>query len=61
MANSIQCLSASAFLRKHTANALAFVLLVVAVPLGFLTITLIAACLSLFWTVRWLYEADTRA
>lgn len=41
---------------KQLRLASAFLLLCIAIPLGFVTITCIAACLSLFWTVRWLYE-----
>ncbi len=51
-----RCSFRSSFWKKPTRNTLALALLAVAIPLGFLTITLLAACLSLFWITRWLYE-----
>ncbi len=51
-----RCSSVSSFSKKPIRNTLGLALLAVAIPLGFLTITLIAACLSLFWITRWLYE-----
>jgi hypothetical protein len=56
MADMILCSSPSSFWKKPIARLGALGLVSLGIPLGFLTITLIAACLSLFWTARWLYE-----